>query len=133
MDNLKFRAWDKTAKKMSKVTVIDFSTKPFRVFYKAYGNENYFNQDAILMQSTGLFDKNGKEIFEGDIVNYEFCDFRPNVASYETGGKYITGYKKAVLWENGKFICNDYDLLHICEDIEVIGNIYENKELLENE
>ena len=69
MNNLKFRAWDKTAKKMSKVTAIDFSTKPFRVFYKAYGNENYFNQDAILMQSTGLKDKNGVEIFEGDIVN----------------------------------------------------------------
>lgn len=127
MNNLKFRAWDKDNKEMLKIDIIDFYSEEIMVLED---DSTMKFSDVVLMQSTGLFDKNGVEIFEGDIVNYEFCDFRPNVASYETGGKYITGYKKAVLWENGKFICNDYDLLHICEDIEVIGNIYENKELL---
>ena len=135
MNNLKFRVWDKKLQITGIVSNIDLEYEEV-TFYIDDEEELETCQpfeDVEIMQSTGLKDKNGKEIFEGDIVNYEFCDFRPNVASYETGGKYITGYKKAVLWENGKFICNDYDLFHICEDIEVIGNIYENKELLEND
>lgn len=140
MNNLKFRAYIKSINKVVDVLKIDFKSNTLLLDIDSdemipksdyWWYETTLNfEDVELMQSTGLKDKNGKLIFEGDIVNYEFCDFRPNVASYETGGKYITGYKKAVLWENGKFICNDYDLLHICEDIEVIGNIYENKELL---
>lgn len=145
MNNLKFRAWDKMAKKMSKVTAIDFSTEPFRVFYKAYGNENYFNKDVILMQSTGLFDKNGVEIFEGDIVEfpevYVFFDFEEgltgvdgfNIASVVKRGNYVTldnfagedGATEREL-ENYKCTFDDLDF----KNFEVIGNIYENKELL---
>lgn len=125
MNNLKFRAWDKTTKKMSKVTAIDFSTKPFRVFYKAYGNENYFNQDAILMQSTGLFDKNGKEIFEKDIVQY-------------LDGEYsFIGVVEISAF--GVFAKDKYDNYNFEDfadentkkaDVVVIGNIIEDKELL---
>ena len=135
MNNLKFRAWDKKLQKFGTVSNIDLEFEEVTFYTDDEEGLEICQpfEDVEIMQSTGLFDKNGVEIFDGDIVNYEFCDFRPNVASYETGGKYVTGYKKAVLWKNGKFICNDYDLLHICEDIEVIGNIYENKELIENE
>lgn len=134
MNNLKFRAYFEQYERMIDNIGIINQNMILVDFTNSGELEPIFITDKIhVMQSTGLKDKNGKEIFEGDIVNYEFCDFRPNVASYETGGKYVTGYKKAVLWKNGKFICNDYDLLHICEDIEVIGNIYENKELIENE
>ena len=133
MNNLKFRAWDKIAKKMSEVTAIDFSTKPFRVFYKAYGNENYFNQDAILMQSTGLSDKNGKEIFEGDIVN---CGYLFTGSPFEEEDAYEEE-KGVVQFLNCGFnikFKNDtnlfIDIMESCEDIEVIGNIYKNEELL---
>lgn len=133
MHNLKFRAWDKTAKKMSKVTAIDFSTKPFRVFYKAYGNENYFNQDAILMQSTGLFDKNGKEIFEGDVLNcghlFTGSPFEEEDEYEEEKGivKFINcGFNVEFKDANALFV----DIMLTCEDIEVIGNIYESPELL---
>ncbi|WP_455093130.1 YopX family protein [Parvimonas micra] len=128
MNNLKFRAWDKTAKKMSKVTAIDFSTKPFRVFYKAYGNENYFNQDAILMQSTGLKDKNGKEIFEGDIVQYLDGEYS-FVGVVENSAFGIYAKNK---YDNYGF--EDFADENTKEaDVVVIGNIYENKELIENE
>lgn len=123
MNNLKFRAWDKTAKKMSKVTAIDFSTKPFRVFYKAYGNENYFNQDAILMQSTGLKDKNGKVIFEGDIVTGVFSENHEVVWRKEEGCWVIQTINTIGLTK----------LAEYNKMLEVIGNIYENKELLEND
>lgn len=136
MNNLKFRAWDKTAKKMSKVTAIDFSTKPFRVFYKAYGNGNYFNQDAILMQSTGLKDKNGKEIFEGDIVN---CGYLFTGSPFEEEDEYEEE-KGVVKFVNCGFNIEFknhtnlfIDIILSCEDVEVIGNIYEDKELLEND
>lgn len=124
MNNLKFRAWDKTTKKMSKVTAIDFSTKPFRVFYKAYGNENYFNQDAILMQSTGLFDKNGKEIFEGDIVR--------NIYTGSIGRVYWCVHNTGFFYyvEKDK---KHYTVFRANHNLEVIGNIYEDKEVKQNE
>lgn len=133
MENLKFRAWDKTAKKMSKVTAIDFSTKPFRVFYKAYGDENYFNQDAILMQSTGFHDKNGVEIFEGDVLNcghlFTGSPFEEEDEYEEEKGvvKFINcGFNVEFKDANALFV----DIMLTCEDIEVIGNIYESPELL---
>lgn len=125
MNNLKFRAWDKTAKKMSKVTAIDFSTEPFRVFYKAYGNENYFNKDVILMQSTGLFDKYGVEIYEGDIIDVGTrIPFLNKIQRDEE-----TAYLKLVpldkRWTESYFT-NFEDKSRY----EVVGNIYENKELI---
>lgn len=127
MNNLKFRAWDKTAKKMSKVTAIDFSTKPFRVFYKAYGNENYFNQDAILMQSTGLFDKYGVEIYEGDILTDE-GNFENDYWDYATIEFDKTDYTYYIHWKREEVCENITD----CYKYTVTGNIYENKELIEN-
>ena len=140
MNNLKFRAYIKSINKVVDVLKIDFKSNTLLLDIDSdemipksdyWWYETTLNfEDVELMQSTGLFDENGKEIFEGDIVNYGFCYFESNVASYEMGGKYVTGYKKAVLWESGKFVCDGYDLACICESVEVIGNIYENKELL---
>ena len=110
----KFRAWDKILKKMNDVTAIDFSTKPFRVFYNAYGEDNYFNQDAILMQSTGLKCKNGVEIYEGDIVDtiHGLCEVR-----YIKDGYHIVKDNKISLLS--------------LQNVRVVGNIYENPDWIE--
>ena len=92
-------------------------------------NEWIVNNDLVLMQSTGLTDKNGKEIFEGDIVKVTDGDERTNFPDGGIGT--ICGLDEIFMWyidgqvHNGLFdISQEYY-------IEVIGNIYENPELLE--
>ena len=75
--------------------------------------------DAELMQYTGLKDKNGKEIYEGDILEW-FNDL--------TGST----HRGVVRFTQGGFYCGDYYLYAIkCYLPVIIGNIYENPELLE--
>lgn len=85
-------------------------------------NEWIVNNDLNLMQSTGLFDKNGKEIFEGDIIDSEdgilsgVVEFRPDL------GMFVSTLIK---YNNFERLCNVADSVHI------IGNIYTNPELAE--
>lgn len=127
----KFRAWDVLAEKMiDEILMISFVRKEiigkFRdgstsVPLKFEDERN--GEDVILMQSTGLKDKNGKEIFEGDIVKMA-KDIYYEPTYYEVvrhrGGAYRLESKQhgCELW-----------LRHT--DCEVVGNIYENPELLE--
>lgn len=129
----KFRAWHKTWKEMGKVKRIRFDDdgNANNVLFK--GKEFGVNakiDEFDLMQSTGLFDKNGKEIFEGDIItNGQNVMF---MKKHNTLGFYIE--------EKGKveFIADCADLAEFEADkkeieafVEIIGNIYENPELLE--
>ena len=88
------------------------------------------NNDLNLMQSTGLYDKNGKEIFEGDILGVDTDEEIVNLNIYWDS-------KHALfMFESKKY--NEKDLLaELVEDntypFEIIGNIYENPELLEVE
>ena len=124
----RFRAWDKENKKMIDVDIlnwnngeVDFIGDGITFMLKA--------NDIALMQSTGLTDKNGKEIFEGDIVKVTDGDERTNFPDGGIGT--ICGLDEIFMWyidgqvHNGLFdISQEYY-------IEVIGNIYENPELLE--
>lgn len=134
----KIRAWDKILKKMNDVTAIDFSTKPFRVFYSAYGEDNYFNQDAILMQSTGLKDKNGVEIYEGDILLSTASENQEDWKKWQVhyaDGRFLVDYKQT---PKDKRKRKNLEIEDLCEDniwlygLEVIGNIYETPELRRN-
>ena len=85
------------------------------------------NNDIHLMQSTGLVDKNGKEIFEGDVV-------RQVRTQPTTENETITGV--VTMLEGAWLIMNDCeklasDLWSETDENEIIGNIYENPELLE--
>lgn len=85
------------------------------------------NNDIHLMQSTGLKDKNGKEIFEGDIVDYKgreaVVKWHGSYASFIY--RFVDGLQERV---------SEWDPLFLaCYHFEVIGNIYENPELLEVE
>lgn len=127
----KFRAWDVLAEKMiDEILMISFVIKEiigkFRngstsVPLKFEDERN--GEDVILMQSTGLVDKNGKEIFEGDIVK-----MAKNVYSEPTHYEVVRHYGGAYHLESKQHGCELW-LRHT--DCEVIGNIYENKELLD--
>ena len=84
-----------------------------------------YHDEIELMQSTGLKDKNGKEIFEGDILyGYAGEDFWEIVEFDTEEGKWI----RKDIWYNSKLGLSENN-----EFMEIVGNIYENPELLEVE
>jgi len=104
MEEIKFRAWDKTWKKMGNVTQLDLP---------------HNDRDFILMQYTGLKDNNDKKIYEGDILKHEFCYPGIGKVIYEAPSFRVIGDD------------NDIWLGHCAKNRrKVIGNIYENPELL---
>lgn len=126
----KFRAWLKEEYRMTDVNEITFIDGEVYLISDVTGFYAY--EEFKLMQSTGLRDKNGKEIFEGDIV--KFPEFNGDI--------YIT----PVAWDkscacfgvsfSGKYpVSFDYleEFYTELKEIEVVGNIYENPELLEGE
>lgn len=89
------------------------------------------NNDIHLMQSTGLFDRNGQEIFEGDIITngIDIVDVR----NHETLGFYTMVNGREVFFGHGTSIKEfEKDIEGFTEITEVLGNIYENPELLED-
>ena len=81
-------------------------------------------EDLELMQSTGLRDKNGKEIFEGDIVK-----MAKDVYSEPTHYELVKHYGGAYRLKSKQHGCELW-LRHT--DCEIVGNVYENRELLED-
>lgn len=128
----KFRAWDKVFKEMVQVNALVLDEQVVKVTYK---NGNVAKEDMKeyeLMQSTGLKDKNGKEIFEGDIITNGqnvMCMKRHN-----TLGFYVEE-KGEVEFIADSAVLEDFeeDAKEIADRLEIIGNIYENPELLEVE
>ena len=120
----KFRAWLKNDKEMIDVDEIHWFNGELDII----GDYITFVRKADeieLMQSTGLKDKNGKEIFEGDIVDYKgreaVVKWHGSYASFIY--RFVDGLKERV---------SEWDPLFLaCYNFEVIGNIYENPELLE--
>jgi hypothetical protein len=122
----KFRAWDKVFKEMVQVNALVLDEQVVKVTYK---NGNVAKEDMKeyeLMQSTGLFDRNGKEVFVGDIVKCTRGCHHEVYLEKEYGGTFIGGMPAIYL----KGLLSGYAWT---EDEEIIGNIYENPELLEVE
>lgn len=133
MNNLKFRAYIKSINKVVDVLKIDFKSNTLlldidsdemipKPYYWWYETTLSF-EDVVLMQSTGLFDKNGKEIFEGDVVSRFQRTVEEVVWNSKKGWWAIQTRGEIGLTVLAQFI----------EAVEIIGNIYENKELLEND
>lgn len=121
----KFRAWDKETQTMLDVSLIDFKKSVLVGEHWEFGETNFINFDDVnLMQSTGLFDKNGKEVFVGDIIKCTRGCLHEVYIEEEYGGTYVGGMPAIYL----KGIREGYAWTG---DEKIIGNIYENPELLE--
>lgn len=145
---IKFRAWDKKEKKIYAVyqmSLFDGGELNSGAIKLAKKITNYSKNewqplgDVEVMQFTGLKDKNGKEIYEGDILRFKdgyeenkkgnFVETIQEVLVVFGGGEFYGQTKKGDRWNNG-YSYEDFD-----DDVpffksKVIGNIYENPELL---
>ena len=121
-----FRAWNKLASRMYIVNGLHFD----RGMVQYANNDNAIRfiklENIILMQSTGLHDKNGKEVFIGDIIKCTRGCPHEVYLEKEYGGTYVGGMPAIYL----KGIREGYAWTGA---EEIIGNIYENPELLEVE
>ena len=127
-DRFKFRVWNKNDKKMCEAEGVygytDESTMGGEVFVTDYKTSFYFPEEVYVMQCTGLKDKNGKLIYEHDIVKTLYT--RPD--GVVINRNCVVEFNRCAFWINygigASYLDND-DCIY-----EVIGNIYENKELL---
>lgn len=147
-DRFKFRVWCRTLKQFQ---YFQFDLKEG----SSLPHSNWYNEKEPIQQSTGLRDKNGKLIYEGDIVKL------PTQCNKELHGSYSL---QEIVWRNGnwvlsyissekgcklprgwsacflhdqwsdeyekEFIFTNADIFQTYNMLEIIGNIYENKELL---
>ena len=111
---------------MHEVRELDFTSSVPVIRIKGFLNRKglggfylYPNKTGVLMQYIGMKDKNGKEIWEGDIIRHdnEYDDVETSPIEFEQVGFWPTSFDNEYGWPPE-------------DEIEVIGNIYENPELL---
>jgi len=118
---IKFRAWHKNKKiMMTKAGSLEFFNDKF-IGIGGFSEYGYHKaKDIILMQFTGLLDKKGKEIYEGDIINYAILNNMGEII-YNENGEPRVKLKASHIW---------FSQREANEQVEIIGNIFQSKHLL---
>lgn len=140
MRKIKFRAWDRTRSEFhwgSTNLMLDLNGTKFWQFAMDAPTPISIQDNYVLQQWTGLVDEDGKEIYEGDILfadRYPFVD--EGVVGYRAVVQFIGGgfFRTLVCTNKNKRGISDgiSDLLEADDEgLRVIGNVYENSELLE--
>lgn len=132
MRAIKFRAWDTQAEEI--LYGVEHTYDGYKVSMPSFGALLDCPDFYIVMQYTGLKDKNGKEIYEGDILELRANPFNRKRDLFQVVFK-DGGFRDE--WNNyiGQYLPPDIrnkqgGRVRLNEACEVVGNIYENKELL---
>lgn len=138
MRKIKYKAWNNGSKLIADVLAIDWDEKgniischlkykKDKTIYKVYPEKDY-GDDITLLQYTCLKDKKKKDIYEGYIISAK--------GHFDGYGWYDTGehdydFVAEVKWDNIKltYTCGGYNLYDL-DNVKIIGNIYENPNLL---
>ena len=118
----KFRYWSHALKKVAGVIAINFIKNEVTILPESTGYIVPLNEE-YLMQSTGLFDKNGTEIFEGDIIKMRFPMDRRFIGRFKVIKDPVS--PRIVLLDES-LTTEGYDLYNYMPDYyEVVGNVFE--------
>lgn len=137
----KFRAFDKKYKKIMKVNEINFEKSSVWIESDSGDHENRHTltrgfDEVVLMQSTGVYDKHGVEIFEGDIIQQVHA-YDYSILEIETDFLEPFEVKKGN-YVQGKWVAEEVDgenysvVMYVFgKDVKIIGNVHQHPELLE--
>ena len=125
----KFRAWDGSSlnRMYSPQEVLVGDSCAWIVDEDSWETEWIFNNDLVIMQSTGLKDKNGKEIFEGDILKVTNLSSWLEVVSFNEDKAMFVSKETKKVEETPLYDLFNTDIF----EVEIIGNIHTNPELAE--
>lgn len=126
----KYRMWNEIISRLHSVDGLYFDREVAQYKDEVGVSRLIKFQNASFMQSTGLKDKNGKEIFEGDIVTDG--EFTRIVQYHQTLGFYMFDEEGNERFFSDSATLEDFgeDAKIVSEILEIIGNVYENPELL---
>jgi len=125
MREIKFNVWDQ----VNKMMLYDVSTGTIEIWCSRTGKKAQ-SKDCIFLQSTGLKDKNGKKVYEGDVIEHSFSPGRKSIFVLAPVVSFLDLWAQLNIKRYGQI--DTPELFDLNDQIEVVGNIYKNPELLKS-